>query len=110
MGKRANKRQKTEKKERDAAAVVQPLGSQVTAASLLDDASKDDEERRLESMLFGTRYVPGPTNEENILVVSDEEGEEVGGGQELHNLMDTDVRTHIPLFSFYTDQIDSSSS
>lgn len=92
MGKRASKRQKTTK---GVAPPVQPLGSEVPKASLLDDASKDDEERRLESMLFGTKYVPASNDDANILVVSDEEGEEVNGGQELQNLMDTDVRIPI---------------
>lgn len=89
MGKRANKRQKTVK---EAAPRVQPLGTEVTNPSLLDDASKDDEERRLESMLFGTKYVPAALDDSNILVVSDEENEGVDAGNELQNLMDTDVR------------------
>lgn len=71
---------------------MQPLGSEVANPSLLDDASKDDEERRLESMLFGTKYVPAPQHDTDILVVSDDENEEVAVGQELQNMMDTDVR------------------
>lgn len=55
-------------------------------AALLDDASKDDEERRLESMLFGTKFVPGTS-------ANDAEIEpEVVGGREMQNLLDTDVR------------------
>ena len=71
---------------------MQPLGSQVANPSLLDDASKDDEERRLESMLFGKKYVPVPQHDADILVVSDGEGEDADVGQELQNMMDTDVR------------------
>ena len=48
MGKHSRKRQRTD----DAAP---PLGAQF---ALADDASKDDEERRLESLLFGKPYVP----------------------------------------------------
>lgn len=89
MGKRAHKRQKTEKAAPQAA---QPLGSQAPSASLLDDASKDDEERRLESMLFGTAYVPASLNE-NILVVSDDEqDDQVEGTTEFQTMLDSDVR------------------
>ena len=87
MGKRASKKQKTAK---EPVVHAQPLGAQVPV-SLLDDATKDDEERRLESMLFGTKYVPAPVNDDHILVVSEDENEDLGGGQELQNLMDTDV-------------------
>lgn len=91
MGKRANKRQKTEKPARKE---IQPLGAS-NVASLLDDASKDDEERRLESMLFGTKYVPAPNN--NVLVVSDDDEEEAfGGGTEFQTVLDTDVSTFSP--------------
>lgn len=90
MGKRANKRQKLER-QKGAAIPAQPLGSQV-ASCLLNDAGKDDEERRLESMLFGTKYVPAPVDEDQILVVPDDDNEDVNAGQELQGLMDTDVR------------------
>ena len=91
MGKRTSKRQKT----RNAAqSEIQPLGSEGARPSLMDDASKDDEERRLESMLFGKAYVPASTNE-NILVLSDDEEDaevELDGETELHNMLDSDVR------------------
>ncbi len=91
MGKRAHKRQKTEKA---APQVAQPLGSQAPNASLLDDVNKDDEERRLESMLFGTAYVPAPLNE-NILVISDDEqGDQVEGTTEFQTMLDSDVRSY----------------
>lgn len=96
MGKRGNKRQKTEKPARNE---IQPFGASNVAA-LLDDASKDDEERRLESMLFGTTYVPAPNH--NVLVVSDDEGEEgIGGGTEFQTVLDTDVST-FPTCVFYS--------
>ena len=44
MAKRAHKRQKTDK---HLAKVAEPLGSHLAQSSLLDDAAKDDEERRL---------------------------------------------------------------
>lgn len=88
MGKRPHKRQKTEKHVPNP---LQPLGVEVGNTSLMDDVSKDDEERRLESMLFGKPYVPAPEHE-NVLLVSDNEyGEEMDGGKELQNLLDTDV-------------------
>ena len=54
MGKRPHKRQKTEKL---AAKPVQPLGAEAITHLLEDDASKDDEERRLESMLSSTELL-----------------------------------------------------
>ncbi|KAH9947370.1 WD40 repeat-like protein [Amylocystis lapponica] len=86
MAKHPRKKQRLAKA---AASDVQPLGS---AVSLADDAGKDDEERRLESLLFGTHYEPsGDAGRE--LVVSDDEPEETGaaGEKELQNLLDTDL-------------------
>lgn len=92
MGKRASKKQKLEQK---AVQEVEPLGAQ-NAAALLDDAAKDDEERRLESLLFGTKYVPAPSNE-HVLVLSDDDDDDdediLGGGTEFQAVADTDVRT-----------------
>ncbi|EPQ61287.1 WD40 repeat-like protein [Gloeophyllum trabeum ATCC 11539] len=88
MGKHARKRQRTGRAQHEE---VHPLG---TVASTHDDAGKDDEERRLESMLFGTPYVPSQKQNKNILVVSDEDGEDVQeerGGRELEHLLDTDL-------------------
>jgi U3 small nucleolar RNA-associated protein 18 len=62
--------------------------------SLTDNASKDDEERRLESLLFGVPFVP---SDKDIFVVSDgkEGAEEFGEGvKELENMLDTDVSSH----------------
>lgn len=68
-----------------------PLGSRV---ALTDDASKDDEERRLESMLFGTPFVPSGKGKgpKGLLAVDDQEKYQVGdAGKELEGLLDTDV-------------------
>ena len=74
----------------------EPLGS---SKRVWEDEDKDDEERRLESVLFGKPYVPaskGGTGGE-----SDEEYEGLLdvdadlGGNEFANLMDSEVRrTH----------------
>lgn len=90
MGKnRSHKRQRFEK--------PQPLGS---ASIALDDSTKDDEERRLESLLFGTQHTPRSRNDANILVISDDEGDEraVEGGNELQTILDSEVRIHISSF------------
>lgn len=56
---------------------------------LLDDSAKDDEERRLESLLFGTKYVPSGPIEHS----EDNEDELVGEeGRQFQNLLDNDVR------------------
>lgn len=99
MGKRAHKRQKTEKNSTQPSQPAEPLGSQAAKPSLLDDASKDDEERRLESMLFGKAYVPAQLNE-NILIVSDDEHEELEG-REFQTMLDTDVRVLIHAIQSY---------
>lgn len=85
MVKNSRKRQKTDKIQHERV----PLGAK---AALLDDASKDDEERRLENLLFGVPYAAGKSGKE-ILVVSDEEGDDAQfeGGREFENLLDSDV-------------------
>ncbi|KAK0232663.1 WD40-repeat-containing domain protein [Armillaria fumosa] len=52
-----------------------------------ENASKDDEERRLESLLFGVPYVPAG---EEIVLEDEDEGEEENG-KELQNLTDGDL-------------------
>jgi U3 small nucleolar RNA-associated protein 18 len=85
MGKYARKKQKTGK----ATSEVEPLGTRV---SLTDDASKDDEERRLESLLFGTHFVPSGIENADVLVLSDgEEDFMEETGKELEHMEDTDV-------------------
>jgi len=88
MAKHARKKQRLAKaSESDRAA--QPLGS---AVSLTDEASKDDEEKRLESMLFGTTYEPPSASDGNILVVSDDEADlEAAPQKEFQSLLDTDL-------------------
>ncbi|TFK48043.1 WD40 repeat-like protein [Heliocybe sulcata] len=88
MGKHARKRQRTGQAHHEES---QPLGSVI---SVFDNSAKDDEERRLESMLFGTPYLPAKKPERNVLAVSDDEEKDVrqeGGGRELEHLLDTDL-------------------
>lgn len=87
MAKHASKRRKTSKGVKE----IQPLGANL----LTDDASKDDEERRLESMLFGTKFTPRENND--VILLQDGDEVEVEGGQEMNNLMDTDVSLSLPL-------------
>jgi U3 small nucleolar RNA-associated protein 18 len=84
---------------------IQPLGSEATLARLLDEESKDDEERRLESMLFGVPYVPsggkrGPSTkriaEGGLVFAFDEDEDEPdeedeSGGRPMMGLLDSDV-------------------
>lgn len=83
MAKHPRKKQKTSK----LAPPVQPLGANL----LTDAASKDDEERRLESLLFGTKFIPREKDSLGIVVDEEETDGLQEGGQEMHNLMDTDV-------------------
>jgi len=74
----------------------EPLGS---SKRVWEDEDKDDEERRLESVLFGKPYVP--SSRRRVGGVSDEEDEGMPeadldlAGNEFANLMDSEVRrTH----------------
>lgn len=60
---------------------------------LEDDTAKDDEERRLESLLFGKKFTPRAQNDELVIQIDDDEDEEDEGdaGGALRNLLDTDV-------------------
>jgi len=63
---------------------------------LLDEESKDDEERRLESLLFGVKYVPREGGKGKMKDTSDDEDHpaedsEEEGGRSLQHLMDQDV-------------------
>ncbi|KIK02674.1 hypothetical protein K443DRAFT_677402 [Laccaria amethystina LaAM-08-1] len=87
MGKHPRKRQKTN-------ASSMPLGDGDNARleMLLDDESKDDEERRLESMLFGVKYVPRGKGKSK----EPDDGEEGGdaldfGGRGMDHLLDNDL-------------------
>lgn len=94
MPKHARKKQRLESE-------VQPLGS---VLHLDENADKDDEERRLESLLFGSDFKPsgkGKGREANFLVVSDDEdGEDLleGAGNAMEHLQDADVSTVVLLF------------
>jgi len=100
--KRAPKRQKTGKhsssKSKSKPRLValdnfEPLGS---SKRVWEDEDKDDEERKLESVLFGKPYVP--SSKGRIGGGSDEEDEGMPeadvdlGGNEFANLMDSEVR------------------
>jgi hypothetical protein len=86
MGKHARKKQKTGKRGQDDS---QPLGSH---SALTHVAEKDDEERRLESLLFGVPFVPSAKEGENLLVLSDDEETPEDDERELENMADVDVR------------------
>ncbi|KAG5653781.1 hypothetical protein H0H81_010622 [Sphagnurus paluster] len=79
MAKHARKKQKTSKNIE-----IQPLGVDL----LTDDASKDDEERRLESILFGTKFEP---RDKLATIAAVDEDEFNAGGNVLNNLMDSDL-------------------
>lgn len=96
MTKHGRKRQKISKDE-----TVHPLGSNVTSL-LADDARKDDEERRLESMLFGVPYAPSSSHtkrngDQTGFVISDEEDEDADAAaagtsiRELEHMLDSDL-------------------
>ncbi|KXN91203.1 putative U3 small nucleolar RNA-associated protein 18 [Leucoagaricus sp. SymC.cos] len=98
---------KSEKKshKRKEKASIQPLGSEATLAKLLDEESKDDEERRLESMLFGVPYVPsGKVSSSRrvaegglVFDIDEDDGngqndeEYQGGGRPMASLLDSDL-------------------
>lgn len=101
MTKHSRKRQKLhnddkrdKKNNRREKAQRVPLGT----PRLVDtETEKDDEERRLESMLFGTKFVSTDVSGMEFMVSDDEgvgerlHGQEEGAGQ-LQHLSDSDVR------------------
>jgi len=94
MVEKARKRQKTSRIAQD-----EVVTKAAKLQKLLDDESKDDEERRLESLLFGVKYEPkgkGKAKERFIHVddedTTEEDLENDDGGRELQHLMDDDVR------------------
>ena len=96
MPKNARKRQKTSQAKGDHGSYAeQPLPNKAARLEmLLDEESKDDEERRLESLLFGVKYTP---KGEDIVINHDEDegsGDEMDnqGGRGLQHLLDQDVR------------------
>ena len=93
MAKHPRKRQRKAEDASGAAEAQPPLGS---VKALLDNPEKDEEERQLESMLFGTAYEPSLGKGKGILVVSDEEEDvDKAGEKELQNMLDTDVSTRL---------------
>jgi len=94
MGKHPRKKQKTSKNEKPP---VKALGIE----ALTDDALKDDEERMLESMLFGTEFIPKDgkdfEGDEGAPEEGDDDNEE--GGREMGHLMDSDVMFFTSLHS-----------
>jgi len=85
---------KRQRKDRPAQESVAPLGT----ALLDDDADKDDDERKLESLLFGKPFVSGRRNE----VIAIEGVEEGYGGvdvatAELEGMLDSDVSYRLVL-------------
>ncbi|OCH94168.1 WD40 repeat-like protein [Obba rivulosa] len=90
MAKHPRKKQRLGKSLKDVPEAIRPLGS---AVAVLDSTGKDDEERRLESMLFGTTEESFDYATDKILVIS---GDELDGGlpegnKELENMLDTDL-------------------
>jgi len=70
---------------------------------LLDEESKDDEERRLESLLFGVKYVPKGEDKgkhKDLTMNHDDDGgfDEMDdqGGRGLQHLLDQDVCSLVP--------------
>ena len=90
MGKHARKRQR---KDKPAHKSIAPLG---TAVLLDDDADKDDEERRLESLLFGMPLVSsGRRTKVTAIEDVSEEGDGVDvAAAELEGMLDSDVSYH----------------
>ena len=92
MGKHPRKRQR---KDRPAHESVAPLG---TATLLDDDADKDDEERRLESLLFGRPFVSGRGRGVAAIEDGEEDKDDDGGADvitaELEGMLDSDVSYH----------------
>ncbi|KAF8637466.1 hypothetical protein AX16_010794 [Volvariella volvacea WC 439] len=90
MPKHPRKRQKTSKGNE-----AEPLGARST--NIYDDDQKDDEERRLEAMLFGTEFVPredkGKAKDSSVRIQDDHLDDD--GARELQHLMDGDL--------FFTD-------
>jgi U3 small nucleolar RNA-associated protein 18 len=89
MGKHARKRLR---KDKPAHKSFAPLG---TAVLLDDDADKDDEERRLESLLFGKPLVSGRRSKVTTIEDVSEDGDGVDAtAAELEGMLDSDVSYH----------------
>ena len=86
--KNSRKRQKTGKIQQKHV----PLGAQI---ALLDEASKDEEEKRLENMLFGVPYAPGKAGKEIMVSHEEADDDQLEVGREFENLLDSDVCTKL---------------
>jgi len=87
MANHLKKKAKTSQKKKEKYS-AHPLGSEAALARLLDEESKDNEERKLESMLFGVPYVPsGNTGR----AAESGEDEQDDGGRPMAGLLDSDV-------------------
>jgi len=87
MGKHSKKRQRTELQDEDTE--IQPLGA---VKSVFGDQEKDEEERRLEAILFGTSFLPTSSAQAGASLndgYSKDTGVEDEG--DLDNVMDSDV-------------------
>ncbi len=77
---------------------------------LMDDETKDDEERRLESLLFGVKYVPKGKGKMESGSDTEDEGsgdDDDDGARGMQHLLDQDVR--IFLLSNYNSYLFSPS-
>ena len=93
MPKNARKRQKVSNVTGDHGSERPIPNKAARLEMLLDEESKDDEERRLESLLFGVKYVP--KGEDLIINHDEDEGSsdemDNQGGRGLQHLLDDDV-------------------
>ncbi|KAJ3565861.1 hypothetical protein NP233_g7370 [Leucocoprinus birnbaumii] len=98
-GATSRKPSKKSSKRKDKQA-IQPLGSEAALARLLDEESKDDEERRLESRLFGVSYVPAGQSSSSRHVAEgglvfeldeDDNEQDESGGRQMAGMLDSDL-------------------
>lgn len=85
---------KQARKKQKAGRSANPLGSVRLAAP---EAEKDDEELRLENLLFGTDPGPSSRPTKDVIIVSEgeDEGEEAGAN-DIEQLQDSDVSLLAP--------------
>ena len=92
MPKHPRKRQRTSGQDEVAPAVSKKAAR---LEMLMDDESKDDEERRLESLLFGLKYVPKGKGKMESGSDTEDEGsgdDDDDGARGMQHLLDQDVR------------------
>jgi U3 small nucleolar RNA-associated protein 18 len=106
MAKHPRKRQKTSKTSGNSHETTSSRLKEERLAMIMDDENKDDEERRLESLLFGVKYRP---RDGGKVKDSDESGdqegdesseEEDGEGGGMRHLLDQDVCLLFSHFEF----------